>query len=150
MHFPHGKDDTLGLWFVNDKFQCYILEDEYRNKKVYGQTRIPEGTYEIKLRTVGGFHQRYLKKFGPEFHKGMLHLQRVPNFKYVLVHIGNDEDDTDACLLPGDEVSQNVNKNGYLGSSTKAYKRIYPPIANELLKGKRVFITIKSIGIYNT
>ena len=61
------RDSTSGILFdtTNDKkFLCYTLEDEKRDEKVMGETRIPEGTYEIKLRTVGGFHQKYTKRFG--------------------------------------------------------------------------------------
>ena len=36
------------------KFLAYTLEDEYREEKVYGETRIPNGTYELGLRKVGG------------------------------------------------------------------------------------------------
>ena len=36
-----------------------------------GTVYIPEGEYKIKLRTVGGFNQRYTKKY-PTFHRGML------------------------------------------------------------------------------
>ena len=39
-------------------FLAYTLEDEQRDVKVYGETRIPAGTYKLKLRTVGGFHTR--------------------------------------------------------------------------------------------
>ena len=48
------KDSTSGILFdvVNGKrnFLCYTLEDEQRDVKVWGETRIPAGTYEIKLR----------------------------------------------------------------------------------------------------
>jgi ribonucleotide reductase alpha subunit len=39
--------------FVKDgkfEFLCYSLEDEYREDKILGETRIPEGEYEIKFR----------------------------------------------------------------------------------------------------
>ena len=35
-------------------FLCYTLEDEYRVSKVKGETMIPYGCYEIKLRKEGG------------------------------------------------------------------------------------------------
>ena len=94
LRFSSGRTDTLGLLFDisngERKFLCYTLEDEYRGydkeQKVYGATRIPTGKYEIKYRTVGGYNQRYINKFGTE-HKGMLHVTNVPNFKYILIHI---------------------------------------------------------------
>ena len=39
------------------------------NEKVYGETRIPAGTYKLKLRTEGGYHQKYSKRF-PDIHRG--------------------------------------------------------------------------------
>ena len=123
----------------------FVLEDEERTVKVFGETRIPEGVYEIKLRTEGGFHQKYLEKFGNEFHKGMLWLQNVPNFEYVLIHIGNTDDDTAGCLLVGDGCTENITKDGQLQGSTSAYKRLYPIIIDRLLDGEQVFIEIKNV-----
>jgi len=146
LRFSSQKDSTLGILsdITNDrKFMCFTLEDEYRTLKVKGETRIPAGRYEIKLRTEGGFHERYLEKFGMAFHKGMLWIQNVPNFEYVLIHIGNKEDDTAGCLLVGNTSQQNITEDGFIGGSTSAYKRIYPTIVEELLNGKKVFITYK-------
>lgn len=146
LRFSSGSDDTLGLLFIDKVFQCYTLEDEFRTQKVMGKTRIPAGRYELKLRTEGSFHQRYSTKF-PNFHKGMLHLQNVPDFSYVLIHIGNDEDDTAGCLLVGNSSRSNVNAKGFIGSSTKAYRFIYPQIADELDQGNAVFINIKDVSV---
>ena len=74
LRFNSQDDFTSGLLFdVTDgrKFLAYTLEDEYREEKVKGETRIPSGTYKITLRTTGGFHARYTKKYG-SMHKGML------------------------------------------------------------------------------
>lgn len=141
--FSSGKEDTLGTLSIDNKFFAFTLEDEARTKKVMGETRIPAGRYEIKLRTEGGFHNRYLNKFGSNFHKGMLHLQDVPNFTWVLIHIGNDDDDTAGCLLVGDSSFSNVEEPGKIGSSTNAYKRLYPVIASALEAGESVHITIQ-------
>lgn len=139
--FSDGANDTLSLWFIDGKFSCFILEDEKREVKIKGETRIPAGTYRILLRKEGGHHESYLKKF-PDFHKGMLWLQDVPNFQYILIHIGNVEKDTDGCLIVGNSVSQNITDKGSLQGSTDAYKRVYPIIANELEKGNVVTIEI--------
>ena len=101
------------------------------------ETRIPAGEYELKLRTVGGYHERYVKKYG-SFHKGMIHVQDVPNFKYILWHTGNTDEHTAGCLLLGDTSQQNISKEGFIGASTAAYKRIYPNIAEAILSGEKV------------
>ena len=118
-------NETLGILSIDDVEQCLILEDQYQKEKVYGETRIPEGTYKIKLRTNGRMHEDYSKKY--DFHRGMLELQNVPNFKYVYIHVGNDDDDTLGCLITGRKV---VVKSGKikLESSTEAYKELYKKV----------------------
>lgn len=138
------KDSTLGVLFnvTNEKreFLCYTLEDEYREQKVMHETRIPSGTYEITLRTVGGFHARYSERF-PTIHKGMLWIRDVPGFEWILIHCGNDDDDTSGCLLLGNTQRENVESDGFVGSSAAAYRRIYPPIAKAIENGECVEIT---------
>lgn len=147
LRFSSQKDSTSGLLFniVDNKlnFLCYTLEDEKREEKIAGETRIPEGEYEILFRNEGGFHSKYKERFS-EIHKGMLEVQDVPNFKYVLLHCGNTDEHTAGCLLLGDSQENNVIKpKGWIGSSSQAYKRVYPIIANELIKGNKVTIKYK-------
>lgn len=144
--FNGGIYDTIGMFLIETQFQCFTLEDEFRTIKVKGDTRVPAGRYEIKLRKEGGFHEKYLAKFGPAFHKGMLHITNIPDFEFILIHIGNDEDDTAGCPLVGNTVTQNVTGKGYLADSESAYKRIYPKIVDKLISGERVFITIQDFS----
>lgn len=135
-------DSTSGILMINDKFECYTLEDEQRQVKVMHETAIPLGIYEIQFRTVGGFHSKYIKRFG-DMHKGMLELQDVPNFQYILIHCGNTDEHTSGCILVGDSQENNiVKKDGFIGSSTQAYKRIYPKIASALINNEKVTIEI--------
>ena len=145
LRYSSGADSTLGLLFINDvygrEFLAYTLEDEFREEKVSAETRIPEGTYDVKLRTVGGFHNRYLVKFGAYFHKGMLHVQDVPGFEYILIHTGNTDGDTMGCLLVADTSQQNITQDGFIGASVAAYKRVYPSLAQWLVDGNKLSIT---------
>jgi hypothetical protein len=125
---------------INGEFKVHTLEDEFRTNKVYGETRIPSGSYKIEFRTVGGFHQRYLEKFGASFHKGMLWIKDVPEFEHVLIHIGNKEDDTAGCILTG--MTNSADDAGFIGGSKVAYKKIYEIIRDTLLKGELVYINI--------
>ena len=138
------SDSTNGILFDTTngrKFLAYTLEDEYRETKEKGETRIPAGTYKIKLRKEGGFHGRYTTKYG-SMHKGMLHVQDVPGFEYILIHTGNTDEHTDGCLLVGNTQTENIDtKDGFIGASVDAYKRIYPPIAKVLEDGGDVEIT---------
>ena len=143
IRFSSQKDSTSGLLFdvTNEtKFLCYTLEDERREEKVMAETRIPAGVYSILLRKEGGFHGRYTKKYG-DMHKGMLHVQDVPNFKWILIHTGNTDEHTAGCLILGDSQENNVlMKDGFIGRSVQAYKRVYPPIAEALENGEEVTI----------
>ena len=144
LRYSSGADSTLGLLsevgLEGREFLAYTLEDEWREEKVSAETRIPEGTYDIKLRTTGGFHSRYANKFG-DWHKGMLHVQDVPGFEYILIHTGNTDEHTMGCLLVADTSQQNITKEGFIGASTSAYKRIYPSLAQWLVDGNKLNIT---------
>tara|TARA_X000001382_G_scaffold127188_1_gene114725 strand:+ start:1163 stop:1747 length:585 start_codon:yes stop_codon:yes gene_type:complete len=127
------KDSTSGILFdvVNGKrnFLCYTLEDEQRDVKVWGETRIPAGKYKLSLRKEGGFHSRYQSKYG-DMHKGMIHVNDVPGFEYILWHTGNTDENTAGCLLLGNSQTSNlVQKDGFVGSSVNAYKDVYPYVA---------------------
>ena len=143
IRFSSQSDSTSGLLFDvtnGNKFLCYTLEDERREEKVMAETRIPAGVYSIKLRKEGGFHGRYTKKYG-SMHKGMLHVQDVPNFKWILIHTGNTDEHTAGCLIVGDSQENNVlTKDGFIGKSVQAYKRIYPSIAEAIENGEEVTI----------
>ena len=133
------KEFTHGLLFIDGKFECHTLEDEYRAYKVWGETRIPDGKYHVKLRLEGRFHNRYKRKF--PYHEGMLHVTNVPNFKYILIHIGNTTKDTAGCLLVGS------NANAYAGvieQSTVAYGEMYKKVIEAFKRGEEVSINYVS------
>ena len=143
LRFSSQKDSTSGLLFeVNNgkrTFLCYTLEDEQRDVKVYGETRIPAGTYKLTLRTEGGWHNKYLNKFGTPFHKGMIYVNDVPGFEYILWHAGNTDDNTAGCLLLGQSQESNIlKKDGFVGSSVDAYKFVYPRVASAIEAGLNV------------
>lgn len=140
-----ADDFTLGALYRKSEegksFLSFTLEDEHRSEKVMGETRIPAGRYNITLRSVGGFHQRYSDKF-PDMHKGMLWVRDVPGFEYILIHIGNTDEHTAGCLLVGNSADM----KGFIGKSTAAYKNIYPDVAQALLDGEEVWITYKDFA----
>ena len=142
-----GKDATNGLLFIDGVFECYTLEDQYQAVKVMHETCIPEGTYDIKFRKTGGFHAKFSAKF-KNAHYGMLHIQDVPGFEYILIHTGNWESQTSGCLLVGDtQQDLDVSDKGFIGASVNAYKRMYSKVANQLLQGKEVTIEYSKIDL---
>ena len=135
------NDATLSAIYLDDEFQCFGLEDEQRDVKVAGETRIPRGLYNIGVRDVGGFHNRYTKKFEGhgDFHKGMLQVLNVPNFEYILIHIGNTDENTAGCLLVGVGADSD---NMTISKSKVAYIEFYEKVIDEAINGN---VTIEYI-----
>ena len=141
-----GTDATNGLLFIDGIFECYTLVDQYQAVKVMHETCIPEGTYDIKFRKTGGFHAKYSERY-KNSHYGMLHIQDVPNFTYILIHTGNTDEHTSGCLIVGEtQQDLEVSKDGFIGSSTVAYKKMYAKVASQLLQGKSVSIEYTTIN----
>lgn len=133
LRISSGTDSTLGCLYVDGKFVCFALEDQHQAVKVPGETRIPAGTYQLRLRGWGGFHARYMTRF--DFHEGMVELVGVPGFTDILMHCGNTDQHTAGCLLVGDGIHENVTTRGYLNASEPAYRRVYPQIASAIKNG---------------
>lgn len=147
--WDNGKDTIGKLYYRDNKVIKYIysLEDEYRKDKVHGDTRISEGKYEIKLRKEGKTYDAYCKHSnkiiaGLTKKYGILWLQDVPNFKYILIHIGNKEDDTEGCILVGDSANNNSERKGLISRSTEAYIKLISAVLPLFDLKEKVFITI--------
>jgi hypothetical protein len=138
--FSGADESTLGLIFVGGRFFCYSLEDQWNVPKIPGESRIPTGRYQIILRPDGSMHKRYTDRF--EFHKGMLWLQDVPEFTFIYIHTGNNDDHSEGCILTGDGQVQNITERGQVTSSVAAYTRLYKVITDALLH-EDVWITIE-------
>jgi len=138
--YRSNNNATLGRLYINGVFECYTLEDEHRETKVMHETRIPKGSYQIKLRTFGSFHRRFKVKY-PAVHKGMLWIQNVPNFSCILIHTGNTDKDTSGCILVGGKLDE-LNYKIAAGTSTAAYLNMYKKVSAALLKKEDVEIII--------
>lgn len=146
IRFSSQADSTSGILLIDNEFACYTLEDEEREVKVMDETCIPEGTYEIKYRKEGGFHSRYSARYGSD-HFGMLELQDVPGFKFILIHSGNTDEHTSGCVLLGDQQKNNIiYKDGFIGESRNAYSRVYKTISKALNNNEKVTIEIKKLN----
>lgn len=92
-------DVTIGSMTVDGEWQCWTLEDTVREVrgqpvqqwKVYGQTAIPAGRYQIDL-TMSARFKRLLPL-----------LLGVPGFSGVRIHAGNTAADTEGCILVGND-----------------------------------------------
>ena len=118
---------TIGTLTVGD-VQVETLEDTRRAHKVYGETRIPAGTYELNLRDEGNMVKRYKSRY--DWHKGMIWLRNVPEFEFIYIHPGNNPGDTLGCILVGMTRGEN-----FIGNSRAAYQKIYPAIVWRIENG---------------
>lgn len=108
---------------MGNMFLGFIVEDGHRNVKVYGETRIPAGTYKIVRRKFGGHYEKYKQRFGHQF---SIELADVPGFTNILIHIGNYVKDTEGCLLINFQAGIDLEKGVFRGyQSTAAYKALY-------------------------
>ena len=94
------EERTLGKLYINKEFFCSTIEDKYRDlskeKKVYGETCIPFGTYKVII------------NMSPKYKRLMPRLLDVPHFDGILIHYGNTEQDSAGCLIVGKRSGQKV------------------------------------------
>lgn len=142
LRFSGQKDDTLSLMFVDDKFFSFGIEDEKREVKIKGETRIPAGQYELKINKEETPKTTKYRSLYAWF-KYHLQIMNIPNFDKVYIHIGNDDGDSDGCYLAGDSAITNLLTNGSVGYSLNAFHRFYDLVYPILEKGiEKVHIRI--------
>jgi len=137
-----NHDSTVGHVYMDGELFCVSIEDTFRHNKIKGVTRIPAGRYKVELRKEGGMYGRYLDKHGTD---GMLHLQNVPGFTFIYLHIGNTDEDSHGCILVAQEIRQGVTRGQLeqrIVSSTNTYKKLHALVSIELAKGREVWVTV--------
>jgi len=125
---------TIGEMSINGKFQCYTLEDTYREVvgqpihtwKINSKTAIPAGTYNIII------------TMSPRFKKLLPRLENVAGFSGVLIHPGNTSEDTEGCILVGTSKTKD-----FVGGSQAAFKKLFPLIEKALVNKEKVTLVIK-------
>lgn len=141
--FSSQSKTSLGVLLIDEKFQCYTLEDTFRKEKIKKETRIDSGKYEVKLREFGRHYEKYRQKY--EGHEGMLWLQDVPKFEHILIHVGNDSEDTEGCILVGSTANNNAKVKGMITNSTEAYLDMYFKVLKAFKRGEKVFINLTDL-----
>ena len=139
---------TIGQLLVDGAFFCNTLEDKDRGltqdmplpvikaAKVYGETAIPAGVYDIDMET------RSPKYAGVEWYRKlnggyMPTICEVPGYTRVLIHPGNNSLDTMGCVLVG----QNKVK-GQLVNSRATFARLYKLMKDAHDRGEDITLQI--------
>lgn len=128
---------TIGKLYINGTYFCDTIEDKDRGLtqqmsnteiskiKVYAQTAIPTGKYQIVM------------TYSSKFKKVMPLLLNVPGFAGIRIHSGNTADDTEGCIITG----QNKVVGKVINSRVTTDK-LYSIIKEACIKEK-VYITIQ-------
>ena len=142
------KTYTIGKLYVDSVYECDTIEDadrglsndmsieEIKKKKVYGQTAIPTGTYEINMNIVS---PKFKDRSWAKPYNGKLpRLMNVHGYEGVLIHVGNKPEDTLGCLLVG----QNKIK-GQVVNSTATFHELMGKLTDAHERGEKISITIE-------
>lgn len=139
---------TIGKLYIDGKYVCDTLEDTVRdlNKngkfdnceiKIYGETAIPYGTYEITLKVKS---PKYSQRASYKWCNGFLpRLLNVPHFEGILIHAGNTATDSSGCLLVG----YNTIVGKLTDSMNTLKNKVYPVLKNASDKNEKITIEIK-------
>lgn len=129
---------TIGKMYLDNSYFCDTLEDidrglnnnmdldTIKNNKIKGKTAIPTGTYQVIL------------TYSNKFKKTMPLLMNVPGFDGIRIHSGNTADDTEGCILVGEN-----KKVGMVLNSRDWYNKLLQRIKYRISKYEPVSITIK-------
>lgn len=127
------KTFSAGELYVNGVFQCWTLEDADRglspsdcSEKVYGETAIPTGRYEVII------------SFSNRFQKYMPLLLSVPCFEGIRIHSGNRPEDSEGCILVGRERTA----GGAVSQSRVAFSELMAKL-KKVEKKEKIFIEVK-------
>jgi len=139
---------TIGNLYINGVLFSNTLEDKDRGltssmtleeiskKKIYGQTAIPSGTYEIKMTYSNRFHSR---AWGKKYDGKIPELINVKGFGGVRIHPFNRASESLGCIAVG--------KNSAVGMVTNSqayyFKLLDDYIVPAVKKGEKITLTIK-------
>lgn len=137
---PTVKETTLGSLFIDGVRICGTLEDVVREVpgqpvaswKIKGRTAIPVGRYKLALVDS--------PKFGPD----TLTLVDVPGFEYIRIHSGNDDADTEGCILVGHAVPDPDGDGGNVVNSRMALLTLKAAVVPRLKSHEPAFIEVRN------
>lgn len=132
------EEYTIGDLYINGVWFSNTLEDAVRDKKIYGKTAIPYGTYKVTMDVVSPkFKDRsWAKPYGGKLPR----LLNVPNYEGILIHVGNTAADTSGCLLVG----QNKVKGQVVNSTQTFMSLMEKHLIPAKQRGEEITITYEN------
>jgi hypothetical protein len=109
-------------------------------KKVYGKTAIPYGTYVISMRDRSPKYSNYAKyPYAKPFGAYMPRLLNVPEFDGILIHPGTSAEDSYGCIIVGENKIV-----GKVINSQSTWKRLMETLFMPCKsRNEKIIITIK-------
>ena len=134
---PSSANSTIGLLYIENVFECFTLEDIVREVpgepieswKVPGKTAIPAGRYRITITP------------SMRFKRDLPLLNDVPGFKGVRIHTGNTSEDTEGCILVGDQMAADA-----VVQSRVAFAELFDKLKAALNNWEEVWMAVKPAG----
>lgn len=138
---------TIGRLYVNGSYFCDTLEDKDRDlnrngkfdngeKKVYAQTAIPYGGYQVVMNVKS---PKFSQKPAYAWCGGFLpRLVNVTDFEGVLIHAGNSAVDSAGCILVGEN-----SVVGRLTESMATLKRLYSVLKPASDRGEDIWLIVE-------
>lgn len=139
---------TIGISYINGVRFSETLEDrdrglkssmyetEIKARKVYGETAIPTGTYELKMTYSPKFANRpWAQKYGGK----VIQIMDVKGFTGVRIHPFNTPEESLGCIAVG----RNLETGKVLQSTNYYYKLLDNYILPAIKRGEKVNLTIK-------
>lgn len=127
---------TIGCLLINGQYFCDTLEDAVRAVKIYGETAIPAGIYNVDMSTVSPKFRT--RSWAVPWNGIVPRLLNVPNFQGVLIHPGNVPADTDGCILVG----RNTAKGAVLQSQATYTQLMRNYLWPAKLRGEKIIIEL--------
>lgn len=140
---------TIGNLYVDGEWFCNTLEDkdrglsqtmpleEIKRQKVYGETAIPTGRYEVRMDIVSPKYNG-VKWYKDNFGGRMPRLESVKGFAGVLIHSGNTALDSAGCILIG------LNKaKGKVLDSRATFQKLWNILEKARKAGKTIYLTVQ-------
>ena len=143
---------TIGKLYINEAYFCDTIEDsdrgltksmsddEIKKIKIYGQTAIPIGKYDVTLKEKSPKFSNFTKYKWAKICDGYIpRLLNVPGFEGILIHVANKAEDILGCIGVGENKVK-----GQVINSTVTFNKLIPLLQEADKNNEHIDIEISS------